>query len=58
MPYVKIWVHLIFTTKNRDKLITKQLKSSLFKHIIDNAKTKKIYIDRINGTGELYIYFY
>lgn len=49
MPFVKIWIHLIFSTKNRDKLITRNIKEKLIKHIIDNGKHKNIYVDRANG---------
>ena len=49
MPYVKIWVHLIFSTKNREKLISKDIKKKLITHIINNGKRKNIYIDRVNG---------
>lgn len=48
MPYVRIWVHLIFSTKNRDKIITSELKPKLLTHIRENAKKKEIYIDFIN----------
>ena len=49
MPYIKIWVHLIFSTKNREKLISKDIKKKLITQIIDNGKLKNIYIDRVNG---------
>ena len=48
MPYIKIWIHLIFSTKNRDKLISRELKPKLLDHIRQNAKSKNIYIDFIN----------
>jgi len=48
MPYIKIWIHLIFSTKNRDKLISKALKPKLLSHIRENAVEKEIYIDFIN----------
>ncbi len=48
MPFVRIWVHLIFSTKNRDKLISKKLKPRLIEHIRANAREKNIYIDFIN----------
>ena len=50
MPYVRIWIHLIWATKNRTKLINKDLKPILINHILENAKKKKIYIDQINCT--------
>lgn len=48
MPYTKIWIHLIWTTKNRIKLIGKELKPKLLEHMKENAKAKNIYIDTIN----------
>jgi putative transposase len=49
MPYVKIWFHLIFSTKNRAKLIFKDVREKLAFHIYENAKQKGIYVDRVNG---------
>ena len=52
MPYIRIWIHIIWTTKNRERIITKQIKSKLLNHIRENAKTKNIYIDFINCEPE------
>lgn len=52
MPFIKVWIHLIWSTKNRDKLITKELKPKLISHIKENAKIKEIYIDTINCVQE------
>ncbi len=52
MPYIKIWIHLIFSTKNRDKLISKNLKPSLLKHIKENSIKKNIYIDFMNCVND------
>lgn len=49
MSFYKLWIHLIWSTKNRKKLIDKDLKIKLFNHIRENAKSKDIYIDHING---------
>jgi putative transposase len=49
MPFLKIWIHLIFATKNRERIINKDLKPILIKHIFENAKSKNIFIDCING---------
>jgi len=49
--YVKIWIHLIFSTKNRDPLISDSFEMKLFMHMKENAKTKDIYIDFINRTN-------
>ena len=48
MPYIRIWIHIIFSTKNREKLIFSELKTKLLNHIKENAKKKDIYIDFIN----------
>ncbi len=48
MPYLRVWIHLIWSTKNREKIINKELKPLLLDHIKQNAKTKDIYIDFMN----------
>lgn len=48
MPYTKIWIHLIWSTKNREKIITKEIKPLLITHIKENAKQKEIHVDTIN----------
>ncbi|MDP3445967.1 MAG: IS200/IS605 family transposase [Ignavibacteria bacterium] len=49
MGYLKIWVHMVWTTKNREKVINKVLLQEICKHIRENAKAKGIYIVFING---------
>jgi putative transposase len=49
MGYVKIWVHLVWATKYREPLLTKDIRSVVFKHIRENARKKGIYVDYING---------
>ncbi len=48
MPFIKIWIHLIFSTKNRAHLITNNLKPKLLAHIRENAESKNIYLDSVN----------
>jgi len=52
MSWIRIWVHLVFSTLNRDPLITKELKERLFTHIRDNALKKDIWLDRTGGGCE------
>ena len=52
MPYTKIAVHIVWTTKNREKIITPTSKPKLIEHIKENAKKKSILIDRINCVSE------
>lgn len=52
MSYVKIWVHLVFSTKTRDAFLKKELRYDVQKHIITNCKEKNIYLQVINGYTE------
>jgi putative transposase len=52
MSFVKIWVHLVFATKNREPLLNKELRQNLISHIIENCKEKDIYLQAINGYTE------
>ena len=49
MGYVKIWVHLVWSTKNRQPLLSKEIRHRVFEHIKENARQKGIYVDHING---------
>jgi len=48
MPMIKVWIHLIWATKNREKLITRDLKPRLIEHVKYNSKEKGIWIDSVN----------
>ena len=52
MPYIKIWIHLVWSTKNRQQMISSELKLKLYQHIRENANEKGIHIDFINGIEE------
>lgn len=52
MAHIKIWIHCVWTTKNRFPLMTKDIRLQLFKHIRENALTKDIHIDHINGVDD------
>jgi REP element-mobilizing transposase RayT len=52
MAHIKIWVHLVWTTKKRQAFLTKKVKSKLIAHIKENALKKDIYIDSIDGGKE------
>ena len=49
MSFVKIWVHLVFATKNREPLLNKDFRYDLFEHIKKNCKEKDIFLQSING---------
>jgi REP element-mobilizing transposase RayT len=48
MPYTKILIHFIWATKNREHLISKELKPLLLQHIKENSIKKGIFIDTVN----------
>jgi putative transposase len=48
MPYAKVMIHYIWSTKNREPLITSELKPLLLAHIKKNSLDKNIFIDTIN----------
>ncbi|MCX7611836.1 MAG: IS200/IS605 family transposase [Ignavibacterium sp.] len=52
MSFARVWVHLIWSTKNREKIILKEYKEKLLEHIKTNAVDKGIYIDTINCVEE------
>lgn len=53
MAQVRIWIHAVWGTKNREPLMkNKNKRIDLFKHIKSYAKEKKIYLDYINGESD------
>lgn len=49
MPYIKALFHLVWSTKNRQPLLTKEIRQQVFEHILQNAKAKGIYLYHVNG---------
>ncbi len=52
MPFVKIWIHAVWTTKNREHLLNKTIRQNVFEHIHKNALSKDIFMDIVNGHAE------
>jgi len=53
MPFVKVYIHFVFCTKNREPFLSsKELRQKVWQHIRENAIKKSIYIDFINGHKE------
>ncbi len=48
MPFVRVWIHFIWATKERANTISPDLKNKLLAHILENAKKKEIWIDSVN----------
>jgi REP element-mobilizing transposase RayT len=49
MSFIKIWVHCVWTTKNRIPYLQNKIRYKVISHIRENAFQKGIYIDHING---------
>ncbi|MCW3116254.1 MAG: transposase [Chitinophagaceae bacterium] len=49
MPYIKVWIHYVWSTKNREPVLTDPFRNQLFRHIKENAGIKGIYLDKVNG---------
>src|SRR5262249_49912303 len=52
MPHVKVWLHFVWTTKNREQLLTDEIRPRIFAHIRENARAKGIFLAFINGYRE------
>ncbi|WP_346858322.1 transposase [uncultured Draconibacterium sp.] len=49
MSYVKIWIHAVWTVKNREPVISQEKKKILFEHIHKNALEKEILMEVVCG---------
>lgn len=53
MPHIKVYIHFVWTTKNRTPFLnTKEIRDTVWHHIKQNAKEKNIFIDCIGGFSE------
>jgi putative transposase len=48
MPFTKVMIHFIWSTKNRHPFISKEIKPLLLSHIKENSIRKEIFIDCLN----------
>jgi putative transposase len=49
MSFVRIWVHIVFSTKNREPYLTEEVRNLVRDHIWENCLKQKIFIQAING---------
>lgn len=53
MSWTRIWVHMVFCTKNRTPFLnTPELRFQMFRHIKENADEKEFWLDCVNGYSE------
>ena len=49
MPWIKVWLHFVWSTKDRLPYLQQSIRPKVFDHIRKNAREKSIHIDFING---------
>jgi putative transposase len=49
MSFVRVWLHIVFSTKNREPILSKPIREKLLQHIKSNCKEKGIFLKAING---------
>ena len=50
MSWVRVWIHLVYSTKNRKPFLNPlQLRELVFQHIQENADKKGIHLAAVNG---------
>jgi REP element-mobilizing transposase RayT len=49
MPFVRVWLHAVWSTKDRKPLLKKPFRKEVFEHIHQNAVSKGILIEEVNG---------
>ena len=53
MPFIKVYVHFVWNTKNRvQTLNTPELRQNVWQLTRENAKKKDLFIDFVNGHAE------
>ena len=52
MSYVTIWLHCVWSTKNRKSYITKSIRPFLLSHIREYTREKSINVDYINAHND------
>jgi putative transposase len=53
MPFVKVYIHFVWSTKNRIPfLATKEIRQKMWQHIRENARKKDIFVDFVNGYSD------
>lgn len=53
MPYIKTYIHFVWSTKNRFPFLDKkELRQKVCNHIKENAKEKGIFVNFVNGYAD------
>jgi len=49
MPFVRVWIHLVWSTKNREPLMNSGLRFKIRRFLKENSEEKNIHLDIVNG---------
>lgn len=49
MSWVRVWIHIVFSTKNKVPFLQQNIRKQVFQHIKQNAEEKDIWLDSVNG---------
>ncbi|MDH3530392.1 MAG: IS200/IS605 family transposase [Acidobacteriota bacterium] len=49
MPHIQVWIHYVWSTKNREPFLTKKVRPEIIDHLKKNAQEKEIHLDFIGG---------
>ena len=49
MAFVSVWIHAVWGTKNREKILVPEVRGLICQHIQQNAFAKGFYVNEING---------
>jgi putative transposase len=53
MPHISVYIHFVWSTKNREPYLkTKQIRETMWQHILTNGREKEIFIDFVNGHND------
>ncbi len=52
MSLVSIWIHAVWGTKNREKILIPEVRKMICLHIHQNASSKGFYVNEVNGYFE------
>jgi len=47
--YYRIWIHTVWSTKERSPVLTGEVRYKIFNHILKKAEERGLFIDSING---------
>ncbi|MGD8782034.1 MAG: IS200/IS605 family transposase [Ignavibacteria bacterium] len=52
MSFVRVWIHFIWSTRNREKYLTNDIRQKVIEHIKSNCKKKEIRLDTVNCVSD------